>query len=74
MSYNFGMPILATKVGHFPETIKHGFNGYLAEPDDPASMAEVMLQSIDAPIPAQNVYNTSKEKSWANYASAILGL
>jgi glycosyltransferase involved in cell wall biosynthesis len=72
MSYNFGLPILATKVGHFPETIQHGFNGYLAEADNPDSMASVMLQSIDSPIPADNVYATSKEMSWKNYAGVIL--
>jgi glycosyltransferase involved in cell wall biosynthesis len=38
MAYNLGLPILATRVGHFPETIRHGYNGYLAEPDDPAHL------------------------------------
>jgi glycosyltransferase involved in cell wall biosynthesis len=28
IGYNFRMPILATRVGHFPETIKDGYNGY----------------------------------------------
>ena len=72
MSYNFGLPILAARVGHFNETVKHGYNGYLAEPENPASMAEVMLQSIDTPIPAEHVYATSAEMSWDNYVSAIL--
>ncbi|MEN8227267.1 MAG: glycosyltransferase [Bacteroidota bacterium] len=73
MAYNFGMPILATNVGHFPETIQHGFNGYLAEPDNFSSMAGVMLQSIESPIPTENVVATSAEMSWDNYATAILG-
>ncbi len=72
MAYNFGMPILATNVGHFSETIKHGFNGYLAEADNCSSMADVMILSIDSPIPAENVYATSAEMSWDNYATAIL--
>jgi len=72
MSYNFGLPILAAGVGHFKETVKHGYNGYLAEPENPSSMAEVMLQSIDQPIPSENVYATSAEMSWDNYASVIL--
>ena len=71
MAYNFGMPILATSVGHFPETIEDGFNGYLAEPDNPASMAEVMRKSIEAPIRSEDVFATSKEMSWDNYASSI---
>ncbi len=74
MAYNFGTPILATRVGHFPETIRHGYNGYLADPGDPESMAAVMEAAIESPIPHENVYATSSEMSWENYASAILGL
>ncbi|MEN8157433.1 MAG: glycosyltransferase [Bacteroidota bacterium] len=72
MSYNFGLPILAARVGHFKETVKDGYNGYLAEPENPESMAEVMIQSIAEPIPAENVYATSAEMSWDNYATAII--
>ena len=72
MAYNFGLPILATDVGHFPETVIPGFNGYLAQPDNPVSMAEVMVQSIESPIPSENVYSTSAEMSWDNYASVVL--
>jgi glycosyltransferase involved in cell wall biosynthesis len=72
MAYNFGLPILATGVGHFPETIQDGYNGYLAAPDDPVSMAEVMVKSIESPIPARNVYDTSAEMSWDHYARSIM--
>ena len=72
LSYNFKLPILATKVGHFPETIKDGFNGYLAEADNIDSMAEQMLRFIEKPLPAENVAEKTKELSWANYAKAIL--
>jgi glycosyltransferase involved in cell wall biosynthesis len=72
IGYNFHMPILATRVGHFPETVKDGYNGYLAEPGDIDSMAEVMIKSIEKPIPRQHVAETSREMSWLNYAKAIL--
>ena len=72
LSYNFKLPILATKVGHFPETVKDGFNGYLAEDRDISSMAAVMEKFIDAPLPAKNVEEISKDLSWDNYAKAIL--
>jgi glycosyltransferase involved in cell wall biosynthesis len=72
IGYNFHMPILATRVGHFPETVKDGYNGYLAEPGDIDSMAEVMLKSIGQPIPREHVAETSREMSWTNYAGAIL--
>jgi glycosyltransferase involved in cell wall biosynthesis len=73
IAYNFKLPILATTVGHFPETVKNGYNGYLASPDNIDSMAEAMLQSIENPIPAVNVTETSKNMSWENYAKAIIG-
>jgi glycosyltransferase involved in cell wall biosynthesis len=72
IAYNFEMPMLATKVGHFTETIVDGFNGYLAEPENIDSMAEVMEKSISQPIKKENVAATSKDMSWANYAIEIL--
>jgi glycosyltransferase involved in cell wall biosynthesis len=72
IAYNFKLPILATSVGHFPETVKDGYNGYLAEPEDIDSMAAAMEKIITHPIPGENIEESSKEMSWNNYASAIL--
>lgn len=71
ISYNFKLPVLATKVGHFPETIKDGYNGYLAEAEDIHSMASAMIKSIEKPIDRDNVAASSKDMSWENYAKAI---
>lgn len=72
LSYNFKLPAVATRVGHFPETITDGSNGYLAEPKDIADMVRVMNASIDRPIPRENVVEATKAMSWANYAKAVL--
>ena len=72
LSYNFELPILATRVGHFPETIEDGFNGYLAEAEDIESMAEQMRRFIESPIPGENVVSATRSMSWDNYAKAIL--
>ena len=72
INYNFKLPILATNVGHFPETIKNGFNGYLAEPENIASMTDAMIQFLDKPIDRNNVALSAKDMSWQNYAKAIL--
>ncbi|MBK9764624.1 MAG: glycosyltransferase [Flavobacteriales bacterium] len=72
LSYNFKLPAVATRVGHFPETITDGFNGYMAEPKNIADMVRVMNASIEQPIPRENVVEATKEMSWANYAKAIL--
>ena len=72
LSYNFKMPILATEVGHFPETIQHGFNGYLAKAEDLNHMADQMNLMIEKPINRENVAESTKKMSWENYATAIL--
>lgn len=71
ISYNFKLPVLATKVGHFPETIIHGYNGYLAEDRDVNSMAEEMNRMIEHPINREHVAETASKLSWENYAKAI---
>ena len=73
MSYNFSLPILATKVGHFPETIQDGYNGYLAEAGDIDSMAAQMLRFLDEPLPREHVTEKAAVLSWDNYAKTILG-
>jgi glycosyltransferase involved in cell wall biosynthesis len=72
LSYNFKMPILATNVGHFPETIEHGFNGYLAKAGDLDHMAEQMNLLIEKPIDRKNVERATHKMSWVNYAKSIL--
>ncbi|HNR56680.1 MAG TPA: glycosyltransferase, partial [Flavobacteriales bacterium] len=72
LSYNFKLPAVATRVGHFPETITDGFNGYLAAPKDIADMVRVMNASIEQAIPRENVVEATKTMSWANYAKAVL--
>jgi len=72
ISYNFKLPSLATKVGHFPETIIDGFNGYLAEPENIDSMCDIMKRFIEHPIPRENVAKAAEHMSWENYAKAIL--
>jgi len=71
MAYNFKLPMLATAVGHFPETVKDGYNGYLAEAGNIDAMADAMIKAVDQPIPGKNVEETSKDMSWKNYALAI---
>jgi len=73
LAYNFHLPVLATRVGHFPETVKEGVNGYLAEPENIDSMAETMLRFLDQPIDRENVAKTAEEMNWEQYAKAVVG-
>ena len=72
IGYNFNMPMLATNVGHFPETVVDGYNGYMAIDGDICSMTNAMNKAIEKPIDRKNVAATSKDMSWDNYAREIL--
>lgn len=72
IAYNFKLPTIATRVGHFPETIKHGYNGYLAEPENIESMYNVMKEFLNNPIPRERIEEQAKNMSWENYAQSIL--
>jgi len=72
IAYNFKLPSIATRVGHFPETIRHGYNGYLAEPENIESMYNVMKEFLLNPIPREHIDELAKNMSWENYAKAIL--
>lgn len=71
LSYNFDLPILATRVGHFPETIQDGTNGYLAD-ETLESMAGTMEKMLDHPIDRSGVAAMKANMSWKSYAGAIL--
>jgi glycosyltransferase involved in cell wall biosynthesis len=74
LSYNFELPVLASHVGHFPETIKDGFNGYLANDRDIEDMAAKMNLMIEQPIPKENIRKSTEKLSWENYAKAVLNV
>ena len=71
MAYNFSKPILASRVGHFPETIEDGRNGYLANAADVNDMATVMEKFLQHPVPETNMKEMAARFSWKIYAKAI---
>ena len=73
MAYNFQIPILATAVGHFPESIVEGQTGYLAAGADTDDMVKAMQRIIHHPIAKGTVESVSREWTWGAYASAIEG-
>ena len=42
MSYTFGVPVIAPRLGGFPEDIVPTKTGYIFEPDDPESLAAAL--------------------------------
>ena len=59
-------------MGHFPESIQDGVNGYLAPAGDLDAMAARLLHFIDYPISRATVKAKAKEVSWERYAREIM--
>ena len=42
LSFAYGRPVIATSVGGLPAAVRHGQDGLLCEPDDPAALARAI--------------------------------
>jgi glycosyltransferase involved in cell wall biosynthesis len=49
LAYSFGRPVIATKVGDFPETIEHGKSGYLLEKNAVHCLSSAITTAFTAP-------------------------
>jgi glycosyltransferase involved in cell wall biosynthesis len=47
LAYSFAKPIIATKVGDFPETIEEGKSGYLVEKNNSDALAKCILNAFN---------------------------
>jgi glycosyltransferase involved in cell wall biosynthesis len=56
------LPIVATEVGGIPELVKHGDNGLLVAPADPASLAQAIHQLADDPELSQRMGLRGRER------------
>ncbi|GAA5129617.1 glycosyltransferase family 4 protein [Pseudonocardia adelaidensis] len=72
-----GLPVVATRVGNFPETVRDGVDGLLCAPDDVADLARA-LGSLYAPgrlaALRAGVRPADAEPIWRDYIGALWGL
>lgn len=76
IAYHYEKPVLATRVGGFPDVIEDGRTGFLVEPESPQQLADCIrqtnrdaLQVMSANIPA-----VENRFTWPSLASSLLGL
>jgi glycosyltransferase involved in cell wall biosynthesis len=72
IAYNFGVPSIAVKAGHFLDTIQEGINGYFADAENEDSLYNTMLHALNNPIDKKSVLESSSKYSWNNYVQVIL--
>jgi len=67
-----GVAIVSTPVGMAPEMIRHGVNGYLAEPENPESLSAFAARLIEDPRRRQDIgcaaAATAREYDWRGIA------
>ncbi|RAY14249.1 glycosyl transferase [Actinomadura craniellae] len=77
MAYEHGTPVIATRVGGFPEQIRDGVDGLLCDPGDPASLTAA-IERFYAPGEPERlraaVRPVDPGPQWASYLEALTGL
>lgn len=69
MSYAYGVPVIAPHLGGFPENIVVGKTGYLFEPNNPDSLADVLVKfKAEWQIGNEYISNYIKDYATANYS------
>lgn len=73
-AYGFGKPVLATRVGGFPEVVQDGYTGKLVTADDPQSLADGIVWFMDHKGTdfAGNIARfASRQMSWQSLVDTI---
>jgi glycosyltransferase involved in cell wall biosynthesis len=63
LAYSWGRPVVATRVGAIPESIKHGREGLLVPPNNPEALAEAMIEILRNPTLASNLGHQGRIKA-----------
>jgi D-inositol-3-phosphate glycosyltransferase len=73
LSYNFGLPIIATDVGSLAEEIIEGQMGFICKPDDPQDLANAIIKYFESSLyenlESQRetiIEHANKKYSWRN--------
>ncbi len=72
LAYSFGLPAIVTRVGGLAGMIREGETGYVAEPEDPESLAQAIIRFIERPLSRDNLFAANTSLSWANYVQRLL--
>jgi glycosyltransferase involved in cell wall biosynthesis len=72
--FQFGVPVIATQVGHLSDDIRDGVNGMIAEPDDVESLASVLRRFYAPGLPERmraNVKPVDPQPYWDRYVTGL---
>jgi glycosyltransferase involved in cell wall biosynthesis len=72
-SMQVGTPVVGTKVGGIPEIIIHGETGYLAEPQDPQSLASAIMKVLDDLETAKKISINCQKQIEERFGWGVIG-
>jgi glycosyltransferase involved in cell wall biosynthesis len=74
LAYYYGKPVIATKVGGFPDVVEDGISGRLVQPEDPYALAEVIREFLHtSPAKMQEgVKRAAESMTWESLSKHIL--
>jgi glycosyltransferase involved in cell wall biosynthesis len=73
LSFAYGTPVIATRVGGLPAAIEHGRTGFLCPPDDPSALAAAIERlAAERARLAAGVEASEHEHSFERYADALI--
>jgi glycosyltransferase involved in cell wall biosynthesis len=66
-----GVPVVASDLGGTPELVRHGSDGFLVPPDDPASLAAALRALVDDPARARAMGKAARERALTDFAPDV---
>ncbi|MEO6999262.1 MAG: glycosyltransferase [Terracoccus sp.] len=68
-SMGAGVPVIATSLGGLPELVRHGIDGWLVAPDDPAALASTLAEVAAAPDVARSRGLVGRERMRQDFSA-----
>lgn len=72
-AYAHGLPVVATRVGAFPEMVRHGETGLLVDPGSPAELAGALITLLGRPDVAREMGDRAREYAAARHEWPLIG-
>ena len=76
LAFGHNRPVIATRVGSFPETVKDRINGRVVSPGDAQALATAIIESLEPEqlkLLSENASVAKENFSWSRLAEMILG-
>jgi len=66
-----GTPVVATAVGGIPEVIENGVTGWLAPPEDPIALAQVLSEALENGEKRQQICESARARIMDSYSIEV---